>query len=100
MGRLFLKFEFFREIRGDGIATVRPYLVANREMTTDGQTDGKYSQEREARLNTKAFVIPTYLATRVLVPYDDAEPLSICSCTQKLQHYHSFIGSEDSTANN
>ena len=34
-----LKFEFFREIRGDGIATVRPHLVANREMTTDGRTE-------------------------------------------------------------
>ena len=30
-----LKFDFFREIRGDGIATVRPYLVANRESVTD-----------------------------------------------------------------
>ena len=54
--RLFFKFEFFREIRGDGIATVRPHLVANRESVTDGQNS---SQSREARLNTKAFVTVT-----------------------------------------
>ena len=52
--RLFFKFECFREIRGEGIATVRPHLVANREMTTDRQNSS--SQSREARLNTKAFV--------------------------------------------
>ena len=38
--RLFLKSELFRENRGDGIATVRPHLVANRELRqTDRQTD-------------------------------------------------------------
>ena len=37
------------------MATVRPYLVANREMTTDRKSSS--SQSREARLNTKAFVI-------------------------------------------
>ena len=50
---LFLKFELFREIRGDGIATVRPHLVANRETLTEQQA----GQSREAHLNTKAFVI-------------------------------------------
>ena len=35
--RVFLKFELFRENRGDGIATVQRYLLANREVATDGQ---------------------------------------------------------------
>ena len=55
--RVFLKFELFRENRGDGIATVQRYLVANREVATDRRTENT-GQEREAHINTKAFVTP------------------------------------------
>ena len=69
-----LKFDFFRENRGDGIATVRPHLVANRESVTDAQNS---SQSREARLNTKAFVMEDYEGT---VRYE--YPIGWCTGTQ------------------
>ena len=47
--RFVFTFEFFRQIRGVEIATVRPHLVANRESVTDGRNSHRTAARKTCR---------------------------------------------------
>ena len=47
--RFVFTFEFFRQIRGVEIATVRPHLVANRESVTDRRNSRPQNSRRRAK---------------------------------------------------